>query len=201
MQVRARDGEAIRAGEITVLFRRWRRPQVVAGRVYRTAGGRIEVTDVREVDPARISLTDARAAGCEDPDGVRAALQGDPSATVYRLEVRPALDEDPRTVLARDDALSDEDRAEIDRRLARLDRASPRGPWTAETLALIASRPAERAADLAASVGRERDPFKLDVRKLKALGLTESLEVGYRLSPRGQAYVEGRSDLAVAGDT
>jgi ribosomal protein S19E (S16A) len=38
--------------------------------------------------------------------------------------------------------------------------------------------------------GRERHPFKTDVRKLKELGLTESLEVGYRLSPRGQALLE-----------
>jgi hypothetical protein len=44
-----------------------------------------------------------------------------------------------------------------------------------------------RAAELAAAVGRDRHRFKLDVRKLKELGLTESLEVGYRLSPRGRA--------------
>jgi hypothetical protein len=36
----------------------------------------------------------------------------------------------------------------------------------------------------------ERAPFKLDVRKLKRLGLTESLEVGYRLSPRGRAFID-----------
>jgi hypothetical protein len=29
------------------------------------------------------------------------------------------------------------------------------------------------------------------VRKLKELGLTESLPVGYRLSPRGEAYLRG----------
>jgi hypothetical protein len=46
-----------------------------------------------------------------------------------------------------------------------------------------------RAGDIAEKLGRERDPFKLDVRKLKNLGLTLSLEVGYRLSPRGEAYV------------
>jgi len=34
-----------------------------------------------------------------------------------------------------------------------------------------------------------RLPFKANVRKLKALGLTESLEVGYRLSPRGEALL------------
>ena len=46
-----------------------------------------------------------------------------------------------------------------------------------------------RAADLAERFGRERLKFKTDVRKLKALGLTESLAVGYRLSPRGRAYL------------
>ncbi len=60
------------------------------------------------------------------------------------------------------------------------------------TLRLIAERPAVRAADLAAAVGREKAPFKLDVRKLKNLGLTLSLDVGYRLSPRGEAYLAGR---------
>jgi hypothetical protein len=50
-----------------------------------------------------------------------------------------------------------------------------------------------RAEDLAHSVGREKMPFKLDVRKLKELGLTESLTTGYRLSPRGWSVLEKRS--------
>jgi hypothetical protein len=56
-------------------------------------------------------------------------------------------------------------------------------------LRAIADRPGERASDLAASFGRPRDPFKLDVRKLKELGLTESLRPGYRISPRGAAVL------------
>ena len=75
-------------------------------------------------------------------------------------------------------------------RLDRLDRASSHGPWTRSTLALIADHPARRAGDLAEMVGREMPPFKLDVRKLKALGLTESLDVGYRLSPRGRVVLD-----------
>ena len=55
-------------------------------------------------------------------------------------------------------------------------------------LDVIAARPATRAPDLAASFGRDTAPFKIDVRKLKNLGLTLSLPVGYRLSPRGEAY-------------
>lgn len=36
----------------------------------------------------------------------------------------------------------------------------------------------------------EQRPFKANVRKLKELGLTESLEVGYRLSARGRALLD-----------
>jgi hypothetical protein len=49
-------------------------------------------------------------------------------------------------------------------------------------------------------VGREKHPFKLDVRKLKELGLTESLEVGYRLSPRGRAVMEGLGSRATGSE-
>ena len=80
--------------------------------------------------------------------------------------------------------------AEVRTRLGRLDAASTRGPWTRDVLELIAERPSVRAADLAPLLGRERLSFKRDVRKLKELGLTESLEVGYRLSPRGRAVLD-----------
>ena len=86
-----------------------------------------------------------------------------------------------------DAKLSKDDAAELARRLDRLDAASRRGPWTRDVLRLIAARPGVRAPDLAASRGLETAPFKSSVRKLKELGLTESLEVGYRLSPRGKA--------------
>ena len=81
----------------------------------------------------------------------------------------------------------------IDAKLAGMDRRSDHGPWTSATLAMIAARPGVRAADLATSIGRERLAFKADVRKLKALGLTLSLEVGYRLSPRGRAYLAAKA--------
>lgn len=54
-------------------------------------------------------------------------------------------------------------------------------------MAAIAAEPGRQAPDLAAGQGRDTAPFKADVRKLKELGLTESLEIGYRLSPRGEA--------------
>ena len=96
------------------------------------------------------------------------------------------------------------ERAELDRRLDGFDERSPRGPWTRQTLRTIAERPAVRAPDLAAAAGVETKRYKTDVRKLKELGLTESLEVGYRLSPRGRAYLRrpaggGRNRTSIVG--
>ena len=51
-------------------------------------------------------------------------------------------------------------------------------------------QPDRARPDLAARVGRETADFKKDVRKLKELGLTESLAIGYLLSPRGEAVVD-----------
>jgi len=82
--------------------------------------------------------------------------------------------------------------SEIDpilRRLERLDSRSGFGPWTRPVLELISSHPAVRAGDLAEVLGQDRADFKINVRKLKTLGLTESLAVGYRLSPRGEAVL------------
>ena len=54
-----------------------------------------------------------------------------------------------------------------------------RGRWS--YLQTIAEQPGVRAADLAARFGMETRAFKLRVRRLKELGLTESLRIGYRL--------------------
>jgi hypothetical protein len=182
---------------VSVLFRRWRRSQVVAGHVYRTAAGRLLVERVDVVAPACITAADARRAGTRTPDEVRAALRGDDSWPLYRLQVSAVDGTDPRTALADDAELDTAAVAALDQRLARLDRASSHGPWTVATLRLIRDRPAVRAGDLAASVGREMLPFKVDVRKLKNLGLTTSLRVGYELSPRGTAYLAATASEAV----
>ena len=101
--------------------------------------------------------------------------------------------EDPRIALRAQDEIADDELATLLARLDRMDRSSRHGPWTAEVLALIAGSEGVRAADLAATLGRDTQPFKTDVRKLKALGLTESLEVGYRVSPRGRGVLDALS--------
>jgi hypothetical protein len=179
-------------GTITACFRRWRSGQVVAGRRYRSPIGMVEVDAVEVLpDASAITLTDARAAGYASvEDAIAGLLPGSAEEkTLYLVRLHRVDEPDPRSVLAADADLSDDDVAELDRRLARLDRAAKTGPWTMSVLRLIEARPAVRAPDLAASLGRETQPLKLDVRKLKALGLTISLERGYRLSPRGEAYL------------
>ena len=179
----------IRAGTITVMFRRWRRRQVTAGNVYRTAAGRILVESVEPVPVSRIRRADAVAAGYRTVAEAIADLRGDESDPVYLLRLRHIDDPDPRDLLAHDTDLSTSDVESIAERLDRLDRSAAHGPWTAETLDIIRRRPAVRAGDLADELGRDRLPFKVDVRKLKNLGLTLSLEKGYRLSPRGETYL------------
>jgi len=182
----------IRDGTITTTFRRWRRTQVVAGRRYRTPAGMIEVDAVAIVDPAAISDDDARRSGFDSAAAAVAALRAEADLSVFRIDFHLVCEPDPREVLAAEGDLSDDAAAEIGRRLARLDRASRHGPWTHAVLLAIAQHPGRRAAELAATFGRETQPFKTDVRKLKNLGLTISLDVGYRLSRRGEAYLARR---------
>ena len=184
--------DGIANGSITVAFRRWRRPTVVAGRPYRTGGGRIEVISVDVVDPADISDADVAKTGHGSAEDIRSQLRGEAGWNVYRVEFRVLDEPDPREVLANSADLEEADVAAIDARLDRLDRASKHGAWTRQYLELIRENPEVRAPDLAESVGRDAQPFKLDVRKLKNLGLTISLNPGYRLSPRGRAYLDRR---------
>ncbi len=107
---------------------------------------------------------------------------------MYRIGLRYA-GEDPRIALRNTDDLSAADREALVSRLDRYDQASTNGPWTRAVLAIIQRPPATRAPDLAAEFGRDTQSFKRDVRKLKELGLTESLDIGYRLSPRGTALL------------
>src|SRR4029450_10802591 len=117
---------------------------------------------------------------------VRDASATHVDGSVYRIALHVA-GPDPRVELRGRDALTGGELAEGERRLARLAPPTRHGAWTLAVLRLIRDRPEVRAGDLAPTRGQETLAFKRDVRKLKELGLTESLEVGYRLSARGRA--------------
>ena len=175
-------------GTITFAFRRWARPRVRAGSQLRTAVGVLAVDAVDEMDFADITEDDARRAGFASLPDLLDDLATQRDGRVYRIALHLA-GPDPRVELRGRDGLTDDELAEVELKLARLDAASRHGPWTVAVLRLIRDRPEVRAGDLAATRGQEKLAFKRDVRKLKELGLTESLEVGYRLSARGRTVL------------
>jgi hypothetical protein len=192
---RLRDG--LNDGTITLAFRRWRAVQVVAGHHYRTGAGMVAAESVEVITPDAITQAQAKAAGYPDSAALRADLRGDPELPLYMIRFRKLDEPDPRDVL-RYSPLTDADAEALARRLARMDNGK-HGPWTAAFLAQIAERPGVNSTYLAEALGWDRPEFKLQVRRLKALGLTISLRVGYRLSPRGEAYLARLRDRGPAG--
>jgi hypothetical protein len=193
VQFEPRLRQGLHDGSITVAFRRWRRAQVVAGHQYRTGSGMVRAESVETISPADITDDLANAAGFPSAAAAVADLRGDAGLPLYCIRFRALDSPDPRDELASSADLSDADLAAIASRLARLDKASKRGPWTTRVLETIASRPAVSSAILAPDLDWDRPDFKLHVRRLKALGLTISLDVGYRISPRGAAYLASRT--------
>jgi hypothetical protein len=179
----------IETGRIQAVYRRWKQPRVKPGSTRRTAVGVLEVLSVEPIDPDSLTAEDAVMAGLDTVADLLDSA-GSRAGTLYRIGLRH-VGPDPRLAL-RETIPDDTELAGLARRLERLDARSTHGPWTWQTLELIAQNSGVRAEDLAASVGREKMPFKLDVRKLKELGLTESLTTGYRLSPRGESLLARR---------
>lgn len=192
MLIRPAELDGMRRGTVDLAFRRWDRPRLRVGTRMRTSIGLLEVLSVERVPLTAITAAEAKRAGAasraELLDWLAKTRRDQP---VYRVELRYA-GADPRAELRARAALSADELAELRERLARLDTASRHGPWTWQVLELIARKPAVRAPGLAAEFGLETQVFKRDVRKLKELGLTESLEVGYRLSPRGRTLLDVR---------
>ena len=83
-----------------------------------------------------------------------------------------------------------EDLRQIQLKLEKLDKYSKIGPWTFTVLKAIKDNPMLRAVDLAQKGGYEKEWLKINIRKLKNLGLTISHETGYSISPLGEKFLE-----------
>ena len=180
--------EAIAAGTVTMAFRRWRRPTVRTGGTLLTAIGLLSIDDVSRVALDDLTESDAKASGHTDLDALRSMLSKRTAGTLYRIALHRA-GPDPRIAL-RAVVPSRADLESLRSRMVRWDASSSSGPWTQPVLRLLGQHSGVRAAVLAATLGLDTQRFKANVRKLKGLGLTQSLETGYRLSPRGEAFLE-----------
>lgn len=188
--------DRIVAGETDLVFRLWRRPTVKTGGRLRTVVGELSIDDVSLVDPDDLDDDSARRAGFSDVTTLRASLAPRPASTrsrvarpdessrLYRIRVSYA-GADPRAGL-RETLLTRTELARLADRLRAMDSRAADGEWVQPTLALIKRWPERRAPELAEMAGSDTAPWKARVRRLKELGLTESLPVGYRLSPRGE---------------
>jgi hypothetical protein len=183
-------------GDVTLTFRRWDKPHVKVGGRYRCHPiGVLEVDRVDRVRVSEIGEDDAQRSGFASKAELLAYMREVPGGAlrsttqVYRVGLRHGGDGD-RVSVALDDVLDAAALDEIERRLARLD---AKRPWTRATLAIIGRRPRIAASKLAKTLGRETLELKADIRKLKRLGLTQSFEVGFEISPRGRAFLAARA--------
>ena len=180
--------QGIADGRVTLAFRRWRRAAPADGSSLRTPVGVLRLERVTVIDDGDISPDDVRRTGMSVNE-LRRSIAGE--GTLLRIELRLA-GEDPRVALRH----RVPERAEVQAivtKLTRIDAASL-APWTAIYLRLIAGQPGIVSRTLARQAGIDVPTFKRRVRQLKELGLTESLEVGYRLSPRGRTVVAALAD-------
>lgn len=183
------------SGDVRLTFRRWKKTHVKPGGRYRCHPIGVLVVDAIDVVMAEdITHKDACLSGFDTRDelmeylasGPEGALR--PMSPVFRIALHHGGDGD-RVDIALEDELTPDDIRVIQEKLAKLD---AKGPWTGKTLRLIAKNPRVAASKLAKKQGRETLPFKEDVRKLKRLGLSQSFEVGYEISPRGKAYLAAK---------
>jgi hypothetical protein len=174
--------QGIKSGTITLAFRKWKKASVKKGSVLTTAICRIGIDDVSIVEESDITNKDAIKAGFENKEAL-----GQYPGDIYKIKLR-YHSEDPRIAM-REQKLTDEMFGALRKKMERLDKSSEEGAWTKPVLQAIDDHPLLRAADLCKIVGMEKMKMKLNIRKLKNLGLTISHEVGYDISPLGKEFL------------
>ncbi len=181
--------QGILEGNVSLAFRVWEKPSVKKESLIKTPIGVIRILNVEAIEKEQITSIQAKKAGYSSKEDLLKTLKPfrkDSDGIIYKIEVQ-YHSEDPRIQL-REDNLTNEKFSEIIARLDRLDSANKQGPWTRKILSVIAKYPYKKAAELSQRTGLEKEWLKLNIRKLKNLGLTISHTVGYELSPLGKQF-------------
>jgi hypothetical protein len=178
----------IKAGEVTLAFRRWRKPTVKSGGTLRTPLGTLCIQSIAPTALSKISAADARRAGYDTRSALMSDLQSGPG-TCYRIELAYE-GHDTRVALRARGRMKADELETLLKRLDRMDSRSGGGPWTLRVLRIIDAHPQRVSTELAEHLDVDRLWLKRNIRKLKDLGLTISYEVGYKLSSRGRAVLK-----------
>jgi hypothetical protein len=179
----------IKSGTVRLAFRRWDKPRVKEGTLLKTFIGLVKVVRITIVKEGQITKKDVRDAGFENLEQLLNSLQQRDSGNIYKIALR-YHEEDPRIKVREQSTLTESAYTELKNKLVRFDKNSRQGMWTKKVLLAIQHNPHLRAVEVATLTGFEKQWLKLNIRKLKNLGLTISHEVGYELSPLGKAFVK-----------
>ena len=182
--------DGIAAGDISEVYRSWKRPTVKSAGTLNTKVGQLKILSVDQISASKLTAAAAKRAGFSSKAELIESLREGEDRTLYRVRVELA-GEDSRIALRNSSELSDGEVAELRKAFDRFDKTPVQpGLEPLALLRLIAENEGVRAPDLAESFGVETKWFKSRIRRLKSRGLTESLRIGYRLSPRGQAALD-----------
>jgi hypothetical protein len=178
----------IKAGTITLAYRKWKKLSINKGSSIKTSVGIIEIVDISETLLSAITDKDAESAGYANLKTLTDLLDAVPIGTIYKIEVR-YQSADPRLALRKITKLNNDELLSLKYKINRLDQFSKQGDWTKLVLETIRQHPRLSAANLALITDKEKEWLKINIRKLKNLGLTISHEPGYTLSPLGEYYL------------
>lgn len=181
--------DRIASGEITLAFRNWKKPTVKAGGQLKTGAGVLSIQSIKPIDQDSISDKDVILAGYSSLHALLTDLNNTREGQLYRISFSLA-GADPRLALRENTALTSVDIQQLRQRLSKMDATSKVGPWTESVLKLIRNHPQVRAQTIADISSFEKEWLKTHIRKLKNLGLTISEDIGYRISPRGEALLK-----------
>ncbi len=201
----------VRDGSVTMQFGLWKRPRVVAGRVYVIKGlGTVRVTAVEKVNLSRLTPWEAQAAGAKDVAELRAWLseenpEADPKLDQgFRVRFRylgpesgesedadgvepsaaeaPAVEPTPSPVPPK--AVPRDLMAWLDKR-----------PWRVEHLRLLSNGIWRNADGLSEEIGADSATTRRRMGDLRKRGLvTSHRHHGYRITSEGQGALAGLVD-------
>lgn len=158
------------------------------GSLQKTSVGLIEIKDIVIVPEDALTAKHAKMAGFDDVKALLASLRNN-DGDLYKITV-VYHSADPRIELREKKTLDTQAFCVLKAKLASLDMHSKQGNWTTHILNTIHGHPQKRAVELASLTGYEKEWLKLNIRKLKNLGLTISYEIGYALSPLGRFFLK-----------
>ncbi len=179
----------IKAQKIETAIRKWTRPTVKENGTLITAAGQIRIISVKKIKYNEITDKEIIEAGYANRKELDHELDRRSVGEIYRIQFKLER-EDPRIKLREDENFSDVELDALQKKWQALDARSTTKGWPLRILEAINKEPGLPAIQHAKKLGYEKMWFKLHVRKLKNLGLTISLERGYKISPRGKVFLE-----------